>query len=133
MLDYIERNPEARSEYIEAKERFERDLSWLRKELPQPEQRSQFYDMLNYQTHSNLRGITIYGYEEAANDSDDGILAVGPMRMRTQRLSPLPLAISLTCYSTRILHECDPDAASDDWVAEFNEWDKKASDQFLAD
>jgi hypothetical protein len=125
VLDFLERNRDALPEYLEGRGRFDRNkgLSWRRKELPQPDFRAQLYDVLNYQSHSNIRGIAIFGYTKDIASEDD-VLSVGPVELRDPQLSPFKIANALVSYPTRALFRMDPEVAPPPWRDEFEQWDK---------
>lgn len=120
VLDYLERNRGLVAEFVEGLGRFQRDLSWLRDELPQTELRRYLYDAFNYLTHANFRAAGIHSYEETAY----GVrLVVGPMTARSAQNSPIMFASALLTMPLRVLYRCDPEAPPRHWRNTYEAWE----------
>lgn len=130
VMDYLERNRDQISDYLSGAGRFERDLSWLRAELPSTEERRGLFNFLNYMTHANFQGLAVYGYRDVPG-TDDHVMLVGPFVVRDMQMSPVILAAALVAYPVRVMWRCDPQVVPASWVASFEQFDEQTG--MLAD
>jgi hypothetical protein len=122
LIEYLRLRPEGIEDFVTGRMSFQRDLSWVRRELPDSQTRTKAYDALNYLTHSNFKGLNIYTtYNVAAEVT---AAQVGPMIPRSPLIIPYIFASAIVGYSTRAIWEYDPAVMDDMWARRLREYNQ---------
>ena len=120
LMDYFQRNPDEVRGWVNKEKRFD-SLGRIRQTLPHPEFRKQLFDLLNENTHANVRNIdALSTYVSGPNRRT---LAVGPLPFSPTENDTINMAASFISYPTRTMWRSDLDAVSADWVSEFSAFD----------
>ena len=121
LMDYFLRNPNEIRGWLDKERRFD-SVSWVKESLPHTELRKQLFNLLNENTHANLRNID--ALSSFSTGPDRRTLAVGPLPFPPNDASPLTLAALLISYPTRVLWLSQGDVVPTEWVAEFQAFDE---------
>ncbi|MEX0681931.1 MAG: hypothetical protein WD904_07225 [Dehalococcoidia bacterium] len=127
MAEYLLANASEVNDCIRGGGRFERNLDWIRAELPDTATRRKAYGFFNYFAHNNMKGMNVYMRHE---DGDVVIVHAGAQEPPHDALRPYVFATTLLAYATRTLWQADVDAIDDDWVKRFNAFDQSTNRSF---
>ncbi len=127
LLEYLSSHKELVQDFINGDGKFKApSLSWVRQELPESQNRSTIYGVLNYMSHANFRGLYHYVYWQPNTTTRQ--LEVGPMKQPTEKQLPAMLAASLMAYLIRTAAQCLPWNAGGDWSQRFAEYDQGSNE-----
>ena len=113
LMDYLLRNPGEVRGWVDKEKRFD-SLGRIRRTLPHPKFRKQLFDLLNENTHANVRNID--ALSTYVSGPDRRTLAVGPLPFSPTENDSINMAASFISYPTRTMWQSDPDAVSADLV-----------------
>ena len=121
LMDYFSLKPDDILKWVNKEKRFD-STSWVKEHLPQTKLRQQFFDLLNENSHANLRNID--ALSTYSSGPDRKTLAVGPIPFPLNDANPLILAAQLISYPTRVLWLSQRDVVSTEWITEFHAFDE---------
>ena len=127
-MEYLCRHPEEVQQWVNKEKRFDQ-LTWLRKKLPRPDARRQFYNTANNLTHANLRPIDAFSTLRI-DDSGIRYLIVGPNPYPIEGSNPINLASTFISYPIRVMYHSDRSVMDDTWVTSFHRFDAEAKFPF---
>lgn len=128
IMEYLSSHPDELDAYIAGTNPFNRDLRWLRDELPETETRRKAYSYFNYFTHNNFKGLNIYTTFDAAPNVV--VAHAGPFQHPVPEVVPFVFATALLAYAIRILWESDKSCVSGDWISRFESFDQATGKAF---
>ncbi len=130
VIEYLSLRPDRANDYVRGLSPFDRDLTWIRAELPATAARRKAYGYFNYYTHANFKGLNIY----TTYDASPGVVAaeVGPILLPVREIVPFIFASTLLAYTTRVLWQLDASAVGGEWISAFSKFDESTQEEFAA-